>query len=93
MPERVERFDDRGLLVTNYAHFLEIDTERGQIFGDVANVLVLGSARQDLVADHQERGYRFGSEPVVSRHNHLLRRSTDDAGRAAYPVTIGHTTK
>jgi hypothetical protein len=73
MPERVERIDDRRLLVTDYPHFLEIDTKRGQIFGDIANVLVLGSARQDLVADHQERGYCFGSERVVSRHNHLPR--------------------
>jgi hypothetical protein len=72
MPERVERIDDRSLLVTDYPHFVEIDTKRGQIFGDIANVLVLGSARQDLVADHQERGYRFGSERVVSRHNHLV---------------------
>jgi Predicted 3'-5' exonuclease related to the exonuclease domain of PolB len=61
--ERVERIDDRGLLVTDHPHFPEIDTKRGQIFGDIANVLVLGSARQDLAADHQERGHRFGVEP------------------------------
>ena len=34
----------------------------GQIFGDIADVLVLGAARQDLVADHEEAGsYRHGA--------------------------------
>jgi hypothetical protein len=53
MSKRIERIDDCGLLATdNHPHFPEIDTERGQIFRDIANVLVLGAARQDLVADH-----------------------------------------
>ena len=71
MSERIERIDDRGLLVADHPHFLEIDTERGQIFSDIANVLVLGPARQDLVADQQERGNLFGSERVGSCHKHL----------------------
>jgi hypothetical protein len=28
MPERVERINDRSLLVTDYPHFPEIDTKR-----------------------------------------------------------------
>jgi hypothetical protein len=69
MSERIERIDYRGLLVADHPHFPEIDTERGQIFRDIANVLVLGAARQDLVADHHERGNLFGS--VNSCHSHL----------------------
>ena len=42
---RIERIDDCGLLVADHPHFPEIDTERGQIFRDIANVLVLGAAR------------------------------------------------
>jgi len=33
-----------------------MDVDRRQIFRDVADVLVLGAARQDFAADHQERG-------------------------------------
>jgi hypothetical protein len=47
-PERIERVDDRSLLVADHPHFLEIDADRRQIFGDIADVLVLGAARQDL---------------------------------------------
>ena len=36
-------------------HSLGIDAQRLQIFGDMANVLILGAARLDLAADHQER--------------------------------------
>src|SRR5215470_1591020 len=49
-----ERVDNRSLLVANHPHFLEIDTHRRQIFGDIANVLILGATGQDLAADHQE---------------------------------------
>ena len=52
----IERRDDLRLLVGDDAHFLEIDADAGEIFGDVADILVLGTARQDLVADHQDRG-------------------------------------
>ena len=34
-------------------HFLEIDADRRQIFRNVAYVLVLGAAGQDLATDHQ----------------------------------------
>ena len=54
--QRVERRDDLVFLVGHDAHLPQVDAERGQIFGDVADVLVLGAPGQDLVADHQERG-------------------------------------
>ena len=34
---------------------LQVDAERGQVIGDVADVLVLGAARQDFVADDKHR--------------------------------------
>ena len=34
----------------------QIDAHRRQIFGDIADVLILGAAGQDLAANHQERG-------------------------------------
>src|SRR6516164_4367496 len=56
MPERIERIYDRCLLVADHPYFLEIDADRRQIFRNVADVLVLGAAGQDLATDHQERG-------------------------------------
>jgi hypothetical protein len=38
--ERIECVDDRSLLVANHPHFFEVDAHR-QIFGDIADVLVL----------------------------------------------------
>ena len=55
LPQRVERIDDRRLVVADHADLLEIDPDRGQVLGDVADVLVLGAAGQDFVADHQQR--------------------------------------
>ncbi len=54
--QRVERRDDLRLLVGDDADFLEIDADIGEVFGDIADVLVLGAARQDLVADDEDRG-------------------------------------
>ena len=56
VPQRVERIDDRALLVADHADLHEIDADRGQIFRDIADVLVLGAAGQDFVADHQQGG-------------------------------------
>jgi hypothetical protein len=56
VPERIECVDDRFLLVADHPHFLEIDADRSQTFRDIADVLVLGAAGQDLATDHQERG-------------------------------------
>src|SRR5262245_52691546 len=51
MPQRVERVDDRSLLVADHPHFLEINAERREIFCNIADVLVLGAAGQDLATD------------------------------------------
>ncbi len=75
MPERIERIDDRGLLVTDYPYFPEIDPERSQIFRDIADVLILGAAGQDLVAYHQECGDRFGSGHIGGCHDRLHKTS------------------
>src|SRR2546430_3937333 len=56
MPERIECVDDRSLLVADHPHFLEIDAERRQIFRNIAYVLVLGAAGQDLATHHPQRG-------------------------------------
>ena len=55
MPQRVERRDDRRLVVGDDPHLLEVDADIGQILGDIADVLVLGAPGQDFVADDQER--------------------------------------
>ena len=49
----IEGGDDVGLVVGDDAHLLQVDADIGQIFGDEADILVLGPAGQDLVADHQ----------------------------------------
>ena len=56
MAQRIECVDDRSLVVADHPHFLEINAECGEIFRDIADVLVLGAAGQDLATDHQERG-------------------------------------
>src|SRR6516165_9448891 len=70
MPQRIECVDDRALLIADHPHFLEIDADRPQIFRNIADVLVLGAARQDLATDHQERGRDslFGSRRVGGWH-------------------------
>ena len=60
--QRVDRLDDRGLVVGDHAHFLEVDADGGEIIGDEADVLVLGAARQNLVADDKHgRGDDLGA--------------------------------
>jgi hypothetical protein len=71
-PKRLKRIDDRPLLVTDHPHFLEIDPERGQIFRDIADVLILGAAGQDSVADHHEGGDLFRSGCVGGCHHRLV---------------------
>src|ERR1700682_5488392 len=53
VPQRVQRRDYVGLVVSDDADLLEVDPDIGQVFRDKADVLVLGPPRQDLVADHQ----------------------------------------
>src|SRR5262249_17784062 len=74
MPERIECVDDHRLLVADYAHFLEIDAGRRQIFRDIPDVLVPGAASQDLATDHQKGGrdILIGSGSVGSGHNLLV---------------------
>ena len=55
-PQRVHRGNDLRLLIGNDPHFSQIDADAGQKFGDVADVFILGAARQNFVADHQHRG-------------------------------------
>jgi hypothetical protein len=80
MPKRIECVDVRPLLVGDHPHFLEIKSERRQIFRNIADVLVLGAAGQDLATNHQERGCDnlFGSGHVGGRHDHPGRRITRD---------------
>ncbi len=54
--QRVERRDDLGLDVGHHPHLAKIDADRGEILGDEPDVLVLGAAGQDLVADDQKAG-------------------------------------
>ena len=49
----VQRRDDLRLLVGHDADFLEIDADRGEKIGGIADVLVLGSAGKNLVADDE----------------------------------------
>jgi hypothetical protein len=54
--QRIERGNNRGRVVGDDAHFLEIDAERGKIVGGKADILVLGPAGEDFIADDQQRG-------------------------------------
>ena len=64
--QRIDRRDDRLLVVGDHPHFLQVDADGGEIVGDVADILVLGAARQDLVADDE---HRRGDELWVSIHD------------------------
>jgi hypothetical protein len=50
--KRIDCVDNRSLLIADHPHFFEIDAERRQIFRGLADVLVLGAARQDLATDY-----------------------------------------
>ncbi len=52
----VQRFDDGVLVVGDDPDLFQVDADIGQVLGDIADVLVLGPARQNLVADHQDAG-------------------------------------
>ena len=55
-PERVDRLDDALLDVGHHAHFGEADALDLQPARDLGDVLVVGAAGEDLVADHDQRG-------------------------------------
>ena len=56
--ERIHCRHDVVLDIRNNAGFLEIDAERGEIIGEEAQVLVLGAAREDFIADEENGGGR-----------------------------------
>ena len=43
-------------LVGHDPHFLQVDADIGQVFGNEADVLVLGAPGQDFIADHEYAG-------------------------------------
>ena len=49
--QRIQRRDNVLHDIGHDAHFAQVDTDIGHVIGDVADVLVLGPSRQDLVAD------------------------------------------
>ena len=54
--QRVERGDDLLLDVGHDARLAHLDADAGQIFGDIADVAVLGAAGEDFVADDENGG-------------------------------------
>ena len=52
----VDRRDDLLLHVRHDADLAQIDADPGQVLGDVADILVLGAAREDLIADDEKSG-------------------------------------
>jgi len=53
MAQSVHRRNDVLFVIGNNPHLFQADADSGQMAGDGADVLVLGPAGQDLVADHQ----------------------------------------
>ena len=48
--------DDLVFHIGHHPRLAQVDAQRGQEPGDIAGVGVLGAARQDFVADHQNGG-------------------------------------
>ena len=68
-PKGVESHDDVVLDIGDHPRFPNVDADFRQIFGDIAEVAVLGPPRENLVADHQDGGgysRRFAHRPVPS---------------------------
>ena len=84
-PERVDRRDDRVLLVRHDPHLAQRDADAGQVLGDVADVPVLGAPREDLVADHEE-----GGGDRIAAHAALL---PDRPARPRTTPTVGRTVR
>ena len=62
-PQRVQRRHDLLLVVRNHPHLADLHAEPGDVFGDVADVAVLGSATENFVADDENGccdGLRIG---------------------------------
>ena len=98
MPECVQRGDDIRLIVGNHPDFLQVDADIGQVFGDEADVLVLGPTGQDLVADDEadiiaaldalrhRYTYVFTTGGIGPTHDDI----TADAVAKAFGVKIDH---
>ncbi len=69
--QHIDGGDDFHLVVGDNASLLELDAEPGKMLGKEADVLVLGAAREDLVADDQHGGGNYGR--LLWRHKRLLR--------------------
>ena len=54
--QRVQRRDDLLLDIRNDARLADFDADLREIFGDIADVAVLGAAGEDFVADHENGG-------------------------------------
>ena len=54
----VDRLNDRLLDIGHHPRFLQVDPQRCQKIGDIAEILVLGTPGQDLIADQQDGGGR-----------------------------------
>ena len=53
-PQRIHRRDDLLLDIRHDPDLAKIDANIGEIFGDIADILVLGPTAEDLVADDQK---------------------------------------
>ena len=56
LAERVQRVDDRILLVGDDAHFLQVYPRDRQHIGEMADILVLGASGEEFVADGEHGG-------------------------------------
>ena len=54
--QRVHRGDDLFLNVRHDADFKQLNADLVQLFADEADIGVLGTARQDFIADHDHAG-------------------------------------
>ena len=87
----VERCDDFRSIVGDHPHFLQIDADRGEVVGDIADVLVLGAPRQNLVADHQ---HGSGDDVGLGTHDTVLfRQSTRRSVTLAPAQAAGSCTR
>jgi hypothetical protein len=83
--QRIERLDNRILIVGDDADFPKVDADRRQVFGNVADVSVLGASGQDLVADHQDAGRDNLRRHVIF---HRMFRLVADAVTTGFAATV-----
>ncbi len=54
--QRVHRFRNSSHVIGHHPHFLQADALHAQPFRQIGQVRILGAARQDFIADHQQGG-------------------------------------